>query len=127
MVIKIIGFGILSALTAYLLSELGFRGKRIYSTLIISLFLLYFIGSLEGIFYSVLSLDIGESAVSAIKTSLKILGISQSFSLASAVASELSEVGISNVLDLVGKLEIIMIALPYIKDVITFASDLFCG
>lgn len=125
MVIKIIGFGILSALTAYLLSELGFRGKRIYSTLIISLFLLYFIGSLEGIFSSVLSLNIGESAVRAIKTSLKILGISQSFSLASAVASELSEVGISNVLDLVGKLEIIMIALPYIKDVITFASDLF--
>lgn len=125
--LKVIGFGILVALTSFLLSELGFKGKRIYGALGICLLLLYFLSSFGDVLSAITSYDVGEGTGEAIRCALKIIGISQAFSIAAEVASELSERGISSALSLVGKAEILLVSLPYIESVISFARDLFAN
>ena len=124
MTLKIIGFGILVALTSYLLSELGFRGKKIYSTLGLSLLVLYFVSAFGDFLSELLSIEISEVGLEAVNTALKIIGVSQAFSLAAEVASELSERGVSSALHLLGRLEILVISLPYLKKMISFVQDL---
>ncbi len=127
MTLKVIGFGVLVALTSFLLSELGFKGKKIYSTLGICLLLLYFVSSFGDFISKLMSVDVGKEGGEAIKAALKILGISQACSLASEVAGELSERGVASALMLVGKLEILLVSLPYIEKMISFARDLFAN
>jgi hypothetical protein len=124
MIFKVLGFGILTALTSFLLSELGFKGRRVYSTLGICILLLYFLNSFGGFFGELLSFNISDGAGEAVKVGLKIVGVSQAFSIAADAAGELSEGGIASTMTLVGKLEILIISLPHLKSIISTVSDL---
>ena len=125
MALKVLGFGILVALTSFLLSELGFKGKRIYGALGICLLLLYFLSSFGDVLSVITSYDVGEGTGEAIRCALKIIGIAEAFSLAAEVATELSERGVASALGLIGKLEIFLISLPYVEKMISLARDIF--
>ncbi len=125
MVLKVVGFGALSAVTAFVLSESGFKGKRAYSALAVCLLLLYFIDSFGSAVSTLSSLSITAEGQEALGSSLKILGASYAFSLGAAVSEELSEKGIAEALTLVCQAEILLIALPYIIDVLDLAKTIF--
>lgn len=124
MVVKVVGFGILSALTAFVLSECGFKGKRAYTALGVCLLLIYFLDSFGTVVSEISSLNISNDTFEALKSALKILGVAYAFSFGMAVSEELSEKGIAQALMLVGQVEILLISMPYIKDIFNLASEL---
>ena len=118
------GIGILVAVMGFILSELGFRGKRVFSTLAIVLFLLVFIDLAKDIILELKALPIGEDGVAALSSALKIIGVGHAFGISSDICTELSEVGVASVLLLIGKLEIAIIILPHFKEFIEYSSKI---
>lgn len=118
------GIGILVAIMGFILSELGFRGKRVFSTLAIVLFLLVFIDLAKDIILELKTLPIGEYGVAALSSALKIIGVGHAFGISSDICTELSEGGVASVLLLIGKLEIAIIILPHFKEFIEYSSKI---
>ncbi len=113
--------GIVFALSALLLKNFGWRGAPVFGV-IASLFLIsmlsnYFADIVE-IYFSFSGLGDGCAAI------LKMLGIAYIFGISSDVCRELGEAGISTALTTVGRFEIIAVALPYIKELISLSISL---
>ena len=124
MISTVAATGLLLAIVAYLLSQLGFRGVRAFTALSITAILLLVASSVGKSFGELGVLFEGSEMEEAIKTALKITLVGYVFGFASDTAAELGEGGISSAIILGGRIEIILIALPYIKDVINTALEL---
>ena len=124
MISTVAATGLLLAIVAYLLSQLGFRGVRAFTALSITAILLLVASSVGKSFGELGVLFEGSEMEEAIKTALKITLVGYLFGFASDTAAELGEGGISSAIILGGRIEIILIALPYIKDVINTALEL---
>ena len=124
MISTVAATGLLLAIVAYLLSQLGFRGVRAFTALSITAILLLVASSVGKSFGELGVLFEGSEMEEAIKTALKITLVGYLFGFASDTAAELGEGGISSAIILGGRIEIILIVLPYIKDVINTALEL---
>ena len=124
-VLKICGGGLLVAVSAFLLSELGFRGKRSFSLLGIIIFLLIFIDLARDAIGQISAIPIGEEGEAALTSALKIAGVGHAFSISSDICAELSEGGIATALIMVGKAEILMLIIPTVLDLIEYAKTIF--
>ena len=124
MISTVAATGLLLAIVAYLLSQLGFRGVRAFTALSLTAILLLVASSVGKSFGELGVLFEGSEMEEAIKTALKITLVGYVFGFASDTAAELGEGGISSAIILGGRIEIILIALPYIKDVINTALEL---
>ena len=107
-----------------MLTELGFRGKRAVAALFFVILSLGVVDSLSAVLGGVgdffeLS-GIGDVA----KTSMKVVGTGYIFGIASDVCSELGEGGASKALDLAGKVEVVLIVLPYLTEVTKGALEM---
>ncbi len=119
-----LSLGILLAVVAYVLSQLGFRGTRAFVAL-----------SLVAILLAV-SVSVGESVsemgrigelakMSAVaKPALKIVFLGYLFGICADIATELGESGIANALMIGGRIEMLLVTLPYINDIVELAVDL---
>jgi hypothetical protein len=124
MISTVAATGLLLAIVAYLLSQLGFRGVRAFTALSITAILLLVASSVGKSFGELGVLFEGSEMEEAIKTALKITLVGYVFGFASDTAAELGEGGISSAIILGGRIEMILVALPYIKDVINTALEL---
>ena len=124
MISTVAATGLLLAIVAYLLSQLGFRGVRAFTALSITAILLLVASSVGKSFGELGVLFEGSEMEEAIKTALKITLVGYVFGFASDTATELGEGGISSAIILGGRIEMILVALPYIKDVINTALEL---
>ena len=113
---KTCGAALIAALLCYLLGELGFRGKRVISSFALVFFFLVFVDLAGEILENLTSLQIGKEGQEAISAALKIIGIGQGFGICASVSSELSEGGIASVITLIGKAEIVLIMLPFLRE-----------
>ena len=113
---KTCGAALIAAILCYLLGELGFRGKRVISSFALVFFFLVFVDLAGEILESLASLGLKKEGREAVSTALKIIGIGQGFGICASVCSELSENGISSVITLIGKAEIVLIMLPFLKE-----------
>ena len=124
MILKACAMGIIFAFLGFLLSELGFGGKKIFTVLSIVFILSFLASSLSGIVGEVGTLaelgGVGEAA----KCSLKILFLGYVFGISSDVCAELGENGVANALSLVGRGEIILLVMPYVRDVVNLGVGL---
>lgn len=123
--VKICGGAILLSFLGLLLSELGFRGKKAFSTLGIIIFLLIFIELLSDAISDITSLPITSEGRDFLTLALKILGVGHAFNICADVCSELSEGGIATAISLVGKLEILLMVLPTVLDLIKYSTSIF--
>lgn len=121
--LKICGVALIAAVMSFLLSELGFRGKRAFSLLSVVVFLLVFADLASDFIGKITGLPIGEDIKRALSTVLKIAGVGHAFGISSDLCAELSENGIASVLLLIGKLEIAIIILPYVGDLLNLVSE----
>ena len=55
---------------------------------------------------------------------LKITGLSYLYSVTSEICSSLGEAGISRAVDTVGRVEMLLVALPYFKKIILLGAEL---
>ena len=121
---KTCGAALIAAILCYLLGELGFRGKRVISSFALVFFLLVFVDLAGDILESLASLGLEKEGREAVSAALKIIGIGQGFGICASVCSELSENGISSVITLIGKAEIVLIMLPFLKELFEMVGTL---
>ena len=115
MMLRVCAVALLTVIVGTVLSELGFKGKKLISILAI-LIMLTMIG--DGITALVDKLTafseltgIGDAARSA----LKVVGIGYLFGFTSDVCRELGEVGVASAVGIVGRVEAFLAVLPYFE------------
>ena len=117
MIPRIAAIALLLSVLGYLLSELGWRGKRVFSALgCVSLLLLLSdgLGSIASEMNEIC--EIGGVSDTA-RTALKVVFSGYVFGFCSDTASELGENGISSAVNIAGRVEVLLIVLPYLSDV----------
>ena len=125
MALKICGGAILLSALGLLLSELGFRGKKALSTLGIIIFLLVFINLLSDAVSEIVSFPITNEGRESLSLALKIVGVGHTFNICADACSELSEGGIASAIALIGRMEILLMALPTVIDLIKYSTSIF--
>ena len=125
MILKICGGAILLAVLGFLLSELGFRGKRAFTVLSVIILLLIFIDLVSDAISQITAISIGEEGRESLALALKIVGVGHAFNLSADACSELSENGIASVLTLVGRLEILLMILPTAIELVNYSASIF--
>ncbi len=122
--LRICGIGILVAVISFLLSELGFRGKRALGTLGVVLFLLVFIDLAKDAITKIADIPISEQGRKSFSSALKIIGVGHAFGISGDICTELSEGGVASMLLLIGRLEIVLIIIPYLRDLVEYSSKM---
>lgn len=117
MIFKACAVALIAAFVAVIVGELGWRGRGVFSAISAALLLSLaadglsvLVGEIKALAYFTELSEIGVSA-------LKIIGIGYVFGIGSDVCSNLGEKGIATALELVGRLEILLVALPYFKKI----------
>lgn len=121
---EIVGGAVSLALTVFLLREVGFKGAPVITVISAALIFIRAVGLYGSVIDSVIPLANGYFDDSALGDMLKVTGLTYLFGVSSDVCREIGESGISKALDMVGRVEILLIAVPYIKEVIMLGADL---
>ena len=121
---SLVGGAILLAVSAVLLRNFGWKGAPVFSALAIVVILseLSFAVSELTSFFSFLS-NSGMGDLSA--AALKILGCGYLFGICADLCRELGEGGIAKAVEVVGRAEIIIIVLPFLKEFINSGGELW--
>lgn len=118
MIPKICALGVLLAVVGFLLSEIGFKGKRAFALLSFVLIGISVLSDAGELFSEILSLSEGLGVADTAKGALKVVGIGYVFGISSDIADQLGETGVSKALTLAGRIEILALTIPYIKEII---------
>ena len=124
MIPKVCAIGILLAFVGFLLSETGFKGKRVFGLLSAVTVLIGVLSELTEIFSQTSELFISAGVSDIARAGLKIVGLGYVFGISSEVAEQLGEVGVSRALTLFGRIEIVGLTLPYVKSIIELGTSL---
>lgn len=121
--IKIVGFALVSAICAYFLSELGFKGTRLVAAVPVVCLLAFVaerLGTLLSDAREILSLaQIGDISAALIK----IVGIGYVTGICSDVCRDVGSERISETVNLIGRLECLTVVLPYFSKIIRIGVD----
>ena len=123
--IQYAGVGILLALLGFLLREIGFRGAPIFGVMAIATLYIVVITRVEAILagLSDIASPLGLSELFSVAT--RIIGIGYITGLSTDMCKEIGNTGIANTLEMLGRVEILALSLPYlIKMVELVAKDL---
>ena len=113
--------GIILAISAVLLKNFGYKGATVFTALGFVLLLSELPSFFREIFKSVLiSEELGDSAAAI----FKIVGVGYLFGISSEICRELGENGIATAVGIVGRFEIIAVALPFISEIFSLALSL---
>ena len=123
MIPKICAIGLLAAILSAFLGELGFKSRKLFSILAsLMLFtamkdgIITFVGKIS----SVAELSgIGDAYTCA----LKAVGLGYLFGIVRDVCAELGEGGIAKAVSVVGRVEILLVALPYFEKTIALGLE----
>ena len=124
MIPKICAVALMCALLSAFLGELGFKNKKLISLLAV---ILLFGAMSEGIGVFIEKITkLSESAglSDACLTALKAVGLGYVFGITSDVCSELGETGVARAVTVAGKVEILLVSLPYFEKTINLGLEL---
>lgn len=124
MILKLCGIGILGAVTASLLGELGFRGRRVLALFVSVMLLLAVSDGIGELIAAVGTLGDGEELVSLVRSATKVIFVGYLFGISSDICSELGESGLASVLTLAGRVETFVIVLPNLSEMLRLGMEL---
>ncbi len=124
MILKLIGAALLLTVTAFLLRQLGWGGAPVFAAVCVTLLIAETADSLVGIFNSVAVLGELGSVSEPLGAAVKALGAGYLFGISADVCRELGESGIAKAVEVVGRVEIIVIVIPYFQQIIKVGVDL---
>lgn len=121
MTLKLCFLGLIVAFCAVLLKNFGWRGAPVFAALgIVAL-----LSDIPAFFSDAFKLfDAWQGLSESAAAIFKIVGIGYLFGISSDICRELGESGISSALTLVGRFEIIAVALPFISEIFALALSL---
>ncbi len=122
--IKLIGSAMIMLFCLALLSEVGFKGKKTVSLICVAVLFAALAQDIDKLFGEYIGFakgaGIGEIAASA----AKVIGAGYLFGICSDMAAELGESFVSKALVSFGKIEILLIVLPYFNDILNLGISL---
>ena len=117
----------IGAILSMVLKEIGFRGNRLLSAVVLVTLLIV---SLEGVGEICRVVSGAADSVGIekyVKSILKMIGIGYIFGTVSDLCREIGEGGIASALGVVGRVEILLVSSPYISEIIEMAAKLSSG
>ena len=123
MMLKLSFAALLVAMLAALLSELGFRQKKLFVTLSLVVIFSLLADALGQILSSVTNVASLEGISDCAKSAIKAVGVGYVLGFASDICDELGEKGLSSAVSIAARIEIFLIALPYFEKVIRLGVD----
>ena len=118
MILRLIGASLILTVSAFLLKNFGWRGAPIFTAIALVLFITEAEGELEYIFSSIRKIGIESGIENALSAAIKVLGIGYLFGICADICRELSEAGIAKAVEVVGRVEIIAVVVPYFEEII---------
>lgn len=122
--LKLIGTALLLTVTAFLLRQLGWKGAPVFAVICTVLLLVETADSLARIFNSVTLVGEAGDVSEPLRAALKTLGAGYLFGISADVCRELGESGIAKAVEVVGRVEIIAIVVPYFERIIKVGIEL---
>ena len=122
---RLVLLGMLLAVMALLLRSFGFRGAGVYAALGVAVLLSSSasgLGELLGIGKD--NALFGADAAEYASAIAKIVGAGYLFGICSDICTELGEVGIAKAIAVSGRIEILLIALPYFRRILELSAEL---
>ena len=118
------GAALTLAVIVFMLREVGFRGASVIAVISALLLLIRSVEIYGRIKENILALpeELLENGVLA--AMLKVTGFTYLYGISSDVCRDLGEAGISRALEVVGRVEIALVAAPYVKEIIMLGSEL---
>ena len=121
---KICLFALVCSLLAVLLKSMGFGSVGLMTTLGALLILSAVGGGFADIFGSLASFSEGAGIAEAAKSALRVVGLGYIFGFTSEICTSLGESLIASVVTTAGRVEMFLVALPYIKRVVELGTEL---
>ena len=120
--VKLAALGLLIGIMALMLKHMGFSGDRVFSLLGAVGILLISLEGVEALFTEAMRLSAErEEDVRAI---MKIIATGYVFGICADGCAELGENGIAKAITLAGRIEVLLLALPYLTRLFSLASEL---
>lgn len=123
MIFEIFGSIVLLGVSGYLLKSFGWQGSAVFASIAAVLILKEIGEPLSLVFSSLKSVagiaNIGEPIAAAIK----VLGLGYLFGICGDVCRELGEGGIAKAAEVVGRVEIIAVVMPYFEEIIKLGVE----
>ena len=124
MILDVLGAGMILGISAFILRSFGWKGTPVFAV-ICSVILIgeasHFLGNIFG---SVSFLYSDTRICDGISAALKVLGLGYLFGISADICRELGESGIAKSLEVVGRVEIIAVAVPFWKKIIETGVEL---
>lgn len=124
MIWRIAAVGLLMSALGVVLAEMGFRGKRVFSALCVTMLLFGMASGVSEVFSRILGVadagGVGEMA----RVALKVVGVGYVFGFVSDISEELGERGIASAVSAVGRVETVVLVLPYFLEICKIGTSL---
>ncbi len=124
MIPKICLFALICALLGTLLQGLGFKSKGLFATLGAILIFTALGGALSDILGGVMSIASAAGITDAAKTALRVVGLGYIFGFTAEICQSLGESLIASVVTAAGRVQIFLLAYPYIEKVVKLGVEL---
>ncbi len=124
MIIKYCAIALLCAFVAFFLSELGWKGKRLFSVVGLCCIIGLVLPALSDILSSIMDTAKLSGISEAAECSLKILGVGYVFGISSDICREVGEGAIATALGICARTEIFILVYPFLKETISYGMSL---
>ncbi len=124
MILDILGAGMILGISAFILRSFGWKGTPVFAV-IASVVLIGEASHILGNIFDSVDFLYNESGIrEGISAALKVLGLGYLFGISADICRELGESGIAKSLEVVGRVEIIAVAIPFWKEIIETGVEL---
>ena len=122
--LRLCGIAVLGAVVAMLLGELGFKGRRLISLLVIITLLLAVGDGLSQVVGAVTDFGNVAGIGETVRVALKVILVGYLFGISADLCSELGEGGLANALTLCGRVETFVLVLPQFREILRLGMEL---
>ena len=124
MILRMSAIALLTTIMGVVLSELGFKSRRLISIFGMLIILIGSISALETFMSEIMRISEAANMTDAARCALKTVGVGYLFGFVSSVLSELNENTLAYTVSIVSRLEIMLLVLPYLKKIINLGLEL---
>lgn len=121
---KVLGIGILGAITAFLLRGFGYKGVPVFISVVFLGIISYALPYIRGVGELIGRLGSYSVISGACGSVMKIVGIGYLTGISADVCRELEAGAIANGVLLVGRIEIVFITVPYFDEMMRLGGEL---
>ncbi len=124
MIIKVCAIALTAGILGLILKELGFSGARLISVCTLCAVMLFAISRLGEVHTELVGIEKLGGVGGVVKDIMKIIGVGYLFGICSDICLDLGEVMLSKGLLTAGRIEIIILTIPTLKEILKMALNI---